>query len=342
MEQYDVIIVGGGPAGLKCAEVLSKSNLKVLLLEKNAGFGDKVCAGGLTRKDLELIDLPDELFEHKILQTAIYSQKGKSGTNSKVPFVFTVDRKELGNWQYQQIAHTTIKVLNNAKVTGISENRVVVNDSQEYGYQWLVGADGYNSCVRKYLGLPVEKKLIGIQYQIPQGKVVPCLEIYLQSDYFKSWYAWSFPHRTSIAVGCACDPSIMSSKKLKENFHRWLTLKGFDISNAKYESAPMSYDYRGFKFDNIFLTGDAGGFTSGLTGEGILQALVSGETAAEMILNPDHSSERFEMILKYNAVQKKILNLFVRTGNFRKIFHWLIVALLNNGYVKKKIHNSFS
>jgi len=337
-----VIIVGGGPAGLKCAEVLSKSALKVLLLEKNAGFGDKVCAGGLTRKDLEVIDIPDELFEHKILQTAIYSHKGKSGTNSKVPFVFTVDRKELGNWQYQQIANTPIEILNNAKVTEISKNKVVVNGNQAYAYQWLVGADGYNSIVRKSLNIPVEKKLIGLQYQIPQKDVVPRLEIYLQSKYFESWYGWSFPHRSTIAVGCACDPSIMSSKKLKENFHQWLSDKGFDISDADYESAPISYDYRGFKFNNIFLVGDAGGFASGLTGEGILQALVSGETAAQTILNPDYSSERFEMILKYNAVQKKILNLFVKTGRLRKVFHWLIVALLNSGYVKKKIHNSFS
>ena len=342
MKHYDVIIVGAGPAGLKCAEVLGKSDLTVLLVEKNAGFGDKVCAGGLTRKALEIIDLPDELFEHKICQTAIYSKRGTSKTNSKKPFVFTVNRKELGNWQYEQIANSSVEILNNSKVTEITKNRVVINSNQEFGYKWLVGADGYNSIVRKILKLPIEKKLIGIQYQIPQQEVVPRLEIYFQSDYFESWYAWSFPHKSTIAVGCVCDPAIMSSKKLKEKFHKWLSEKGLDLTNAEYESAPINYDYRGFKFDNIFLVGDAGGFASGLTGEGILQALVSGDTAARTILNGGHFSEQLEMILKYNSVQQKILNLFVRTGKLRKFFHWLIVVLLNNRYVKKKIHNSFS
>ena len=40
MENYDVIIVGGGPAGLKCAEVLGTAKKRVLLLEKKAVFGE--------------------------------------------------------------------------------------------------------------------------------------------------------------------------------------------------------------------------------------------------------------------------------------------------------------
>ena len=58
---YDVIIVGAGPAGLRCAEILGQSKLSVLLLEKNAKMGQKVCAGGITRKDLAILDLQDEV-----------------------------------------------------------------------------------------------------------------------------------------------------------------------------------------------------------------------------------------------------------------------------------------
>jgi flavin-dependent dehydrogenase len=58
METFDVIIVGAGPAGLRCAEILATSELSVLLLEKNEKMGQKVCAGGITRKDLAIIDVP--------------------------------------------------------------------------------------------------------------------------------------------------------------------------------------------------------------------------------------------------------------------------------------------
>jgi len=164
MKHYDVIIVGAGPAGLICAEVLSKSDKSVLLLEKNEKFGEKICAGGLTRKDLELLDIPDEIFEHKVTRTAVLSKKRISQTNAPEPFVFTVDRVTLGTWQKDQLNSSSVVIKNNSKVTSISSDKIVVNNKDEYGFSYLVGADGYFSIVRKYLKIPQEKRLIGIQY----------------------------------------------------------------------------------------------------------------------------------------------------------------------------------
>ena len=47
--EFDVIIVGAGPAGLSCASELANSKLKVLLFDKKEKTGDKACAGGITR-----------------------------------------------------------------------------------------------------------------------------------------------------------------------------------------------------------------------------------------------------------------------------------------------------
>ena len=49
MESFDVVIIGAGPAGLKCAETLGNSNKKVLLLEKNSKIGPKPCGGLMTQ-----------------------------------------------------------------------------------------------------------------------------------------------------------------------------------------------------------------------------------------------------------------------------------------------------
>jgi geranylgeranyl reductase len=342
MNSYDVIVIGAGPAGLRCTEVLSNSSLNILLLEKGDTFGDKVCAGGLTRKDLRVIDIPDHIIEHKVTKTAVFSQKRNSMTNAPEAFVFTLKRKELGKWQRGQLKTENVEVKTNARVTDIQPDHVVINGNEKINYKYLVGADGYASIVRKYLKLPQEKQLIGIQYTVSAPNLDPRLEIHLYSKYFKSWYAWVFPHENSFVVGCVCDPKMMSAKKLKDNFHAWLKEKSISIKDAVYHSAPISYDYRGYKFGNIFLVGEAGGFASGLTGEGIYQALVSGEVAAKTILDKDYISEEINSVIRYNAIQLKIMKFLYRSGILRKYIYELIVILLNNHWVKNKIHSSFS
>lgn len=342
MKHYDVIIVGAGPAGLRCAELLGKESFSVLLLEKDKIFGNKVCAGGLTRKDMAVIDIPDSVIEHKVTKTAVFSKKRISKNNAPEPIVFTLKRANLGKWQKEQINGSKVEIRTNARVTEIQPAFVVVNDNEKMAYKYLVGADGYASIVRKYLKIPQEKHLIGIQYTVPAPDLDPQLEIHLYSKYFKSWYAWVFPHEKSFVVGCVCDPKLMPAKKLKDNFHAWLDEMGINVDKAIYHSAPISYDYRGFKFDHIFLVGEAGGFASGLTGEGIYQSLVSGEAAAKTILNPSYVSEDLHAVIRYNAIQFRIMKFLYRSGILRKYIYELIVILMNSQRVKNKIHSSFS
>ncbi len=341
MKEYDVIIVGAGPAGLRCAEILGQSDLSVLLLEKDKTFGNKVCAGGITRKDLAILDLPDNLIEHKITHTAIHSRKRSNDTIVPDPFVFTVNRNELGAWQREQLKTTAVEVLTNSKVRSIEKDHLIVNQNTKFGFKYLVGSDGVNSIVRKHLQIPTEKLLIGIQYNIP-GKFEPKLEIFMDSKLFGSWYAWIFPHKNSIAVGAVCDPKMMSSKLLKDNFHLWINQKGLNISKAKYSSWPINYDFRGIRFENVFLAGEAAGLASGFTGEGIYQSLVSGETVANIILNKNHNSEEFDAMLKYNSIQNKIMKFLSKAGPLRGPIQETIVIALNNPAIQKRINQSFS
>lgn len=184
--------------------------------------------------------------------------------------------------------------------------------------------------------------MIGLQYTVSTPDMDPKLEIFFDNKKFYAWYAWIFPHDKSIAVGCVADPRKIPSRKLKENFHLWLEEKGIDISNAKYDSYPISYDYRGLKFGNIFLVGEAAGMASGFTGEGIYQSLVSGKTVAEMIMNKNYSSKDFEAVIKYNAIQERIMNVLLKAGPLSNVFHELIVMILNNKYFKAKINKGFS
>ena len=342
MDKFDVIIVGAGPAGLICAEKLANTELKVLLIEKDDVFGDKVCAGGLTRKYLSIYDIPEEMIEQKVTKTAVHSPHRHSQAETPDPIVITVDRKKLGRFQRARLEGTRVKIMTGTRVTEVDDEKIRTSEGDAYGYKYLVGADGYASLVRRYLNIPVKRKLIGIQYLVPRAGLDPRLEIFLDSRNFHAWYGWIFPHKETIAVGCCCDTRFLSSSRLKKNFHHWLNSKNIDFSKAEYQSAPISYDYRGLRFGNQFLIGEAAGMASGLTGEGIYQSLVSGIEVARYIKGENEMSDEMKFVIRYNRIQLRIMKSLILAGPFRKLIHELIIIMLNNKRFKEKINKGFS
>lgn len=342
MENYDVIIIGGGPAGLKCAEVLGKAEKRVLLLEKKAAFGEKLCAGGLTMKDMQILPLPEKVIEHKISRAVIHSRRQRAETLAPEPFLFTVNRKELGKYQGSLLNDLTVEVKMNSQVVGIDYNKVILRDGSEYGFNFLVGAEGYSSVVRKHLKLPVKKKLIGFQYTIAQKIAEPVLEIFLDSGRFKTWYAWIFPHRNSIAVGFCCDPTKVDHQKMKAKFHDWLRQNNIDPGIASLESLPIGVDNQGYQFNNVFLVGEAAGLASGLTGEGIYQALVSGQEIAKMIIDPEYTSRLLPEVLQYNRVFLRIMSVFRIAGPLRGILYEFFIYIMNRKWIRDRINANFS
>ena len=78
----------------------------------------------------------------------------------------------------------------------------------------------------------------------------------------------------------------------------------------------INYDYKGYEFGNKFLIGDAGGFASGLTGEGIYFAIKSGADVADKIINEECDCSNINHILKVKSFEEKIL----RTVEINKIW----------------------
>lgn len=318
MQSFDIIIIGAGPGGLKCADMLGNSSLKVLLLEKNSEIGSKVCAGGLTGKGIEYLNLPSHLVEYKYNRVKLHVNNITSTLKSDTDFAFTIDRKEFGQWQLQKLsAFSNIEVRINCKVTEITKEFVVAS-GEKIGYKYLVGADGSNSIVKTFLGLKSRRIIIGIQYIIPTDKYKD-FEIYFQPKYFSAWYAWIFPHRGYVSIGCGCKPEVLSPEKLKKNFHRWLKDRNIDISEGKYEAFPMDTDYKEIHFGNVFLVGDAAGLVSPFTGEGIYQALISGEEVAKTILDPSYISKKIPEILHTQNRHRKLIGMLIKSGIFKSL-----------------------
>jgi len=300
-DQYDVIIIGAGPAGLSCAVELQKAQKTVLILEKNKEIGPKVCAGGLTTKIESLglfLDMADILFSSIKINVP-----GKTKIISiDKPFVGTIDRGKLGRMLLEKLSGN-IEIKTNTEVKKIDENFIEA-DGQKIKYKYLVGADGGNSLVRRFFDLRTKKFLIALQYIIP--KKFQQLELFFDASLFGFSYAWIFPHKNYVSIGCGQNGKSRKLSELKDNFERWLITKNIDIKEAKFESGIINFDYQGFDFGNKFLIGDAAGFASGLTGEGIYFGIVSGQEVARKIANPDYQCDGISKILKIKHIHDRV------------------------------------
>ncbi|MFC1656461.1 NAD(P)/FAD-dependent oxidoreductase [Patescibacteria group bacterium] len=339
MKKYNVVIVGAGPGGLECAYNLGGSELNVLLIEKNKIIGPKVCAGGLTPKNLNWI--PKELLDSSFKQAYIHYQKQSFKISQSDDLIATVNRQKLGHYQLNKLKKfSNIEILTGIYVKQIFSNGSLIlsNDKLIY-FDFLVGADGAFSEVRKHLKLPTKKLSIAIQYIIP--KQFDKLEIFFDNKLWGTGYSWIFPHKDYDSIGCGTDINFLNIKKLKSNFDYWLEKQRIDLKNAKFEAAPINCDYRGYQFDNIFLAGDAAGLTSGVTREGIYPAVISGRQIAWDILGINKKDNLIKKWLIQKRKQEKYLFVLKSPAFVKFLIFSTLFLLTKSQRVQSKLKNIF-
>lgn len=307
---YDVIIIGAGPGGLACAAAAAEHGLTTLVLERKQTVGRKVCAGGVTWNGL-VKQLPSAVFEKKFAKQHIVTRYQKVCLTSSTPIIATVDRENLGQALTQKAQDAGAKILFGCQVKSIDSSSIfceskISGKQMRYSFRFLVGADGSSSLVRRYLGLPVADIGIGINFQIPGD--YPEMQWHLDSSLFANGYAWIFPHKCTASIGAYVDARNMKANTLKTNLLSWGDQHGYPLRQYKASAELINFDFRGWHFNNIFLIGDAAGLASGLTGEGIFPAIISGEVVGHYIANPQYCLTPLQNLIKNHGRHSKIVN----------------------------------
>lgn len=333
---FDVIIVGAGPGGLACAEITASAGLKTLVLERKKVIGKKVCAGGVTWNGL-VKKVPISLSERQFATQHIFTRHQQIIVVAPTPIIATVNREKLGQEMGRKAMQAGADIRLGCQVTAINGNTltfltVSTKKVQQLRFSFLVGADGSSSLVRRHLGIPVRNIGIGINYQLSGN--YPDMAWHLDSALFKSGYAWVFPHGETVSVGAYVDARVMQAKKLQESLLRWAKKSGYPLSTHKGEAGRINFDYRGFRFKNIFLIGDAAGLASGLTGEGIYPAIISGEEVARCIVHPGFNPVDLQKMIKNHTRHRRLVSLLGKNN----LLATFLAEMITLG-LEKKIFN---
>jgi len=301
---FDVIIVGGGPAGATAGLILARDGLDVLVLEKKAFPRFKLCGGMLTKKTIELGReilpgfLPDlqlrGIIEKKSKTYAIRSKNELLYLGrAEYPFIMVNREKYDFFWMEQLKLSGAAVSIDRAVRIDISKSRVITEAGKTYQGRFILGADGRGSRIRKALA---RRKIV----QPPGSKrSALALETFVdrKSGSFsnhpelffgevRDGYAWSFPGSGTQVIGI-CSARIKDGRRLKDLLMELLTSQGVMIPGGqKIQANILPYgDYEkrpGYK--NILLAGDAAGLAEPLLGEGIYYAHASGSLSARAVI----------------------------------------------------------
>ncbi|MBN2323258.1 MAG: geranylgeranyl reductase family protein [Spirochaetes bacterium] len=309
MKRFDVIVVGGGPAGAIAAMHCGGRGLETLLLEKARLPRYKPCAGGLTAAaSRELgFELDGTVVERSCSGVRIRIRGEYRTVTADGPVFYTV-RRELFDENLCRKAADSGTVLHDGE--GISDLRrdgrktVVTTNIDRYLADIVIGADGFHSLVRRSLGVKFTRDEIKFcvlcEVPVPEEMVNSRFGDMLQVDYdyVDGGYAWIFPKRESVT--CGIGGALSDSKSFPDKLRRFLHMNGLDTGvRIKGGFLPTTRFRQPVYGDGVMLAGDAAGFVDAFTGEGIRFAIISGKlaakTAQECHERGDFSQEAFSV-----------------------------------------------
>ncbi len=338
---YDIVIVGGGPAGLACAKTAADRGMKPLVIERKRTIGKKICAGGITWNGL-IQKVPGFAAEREFPSQFLFSRFQQAKITAEFPIIATVNREKLGRYMANIARNAGAEIRTSCLVKAIDKNNVTLLNrdkgiSERIKYSYLVGADGSSSLVRRYLGIPVNFASVGINYQVPGD--FPKMQWHFNSTLFRNGYAWVFPHTETASIGAFADAKIIQPALLKKNLLRWTEESDFCLKKSSPSAEFINFDYRGWQFkDNIFLAGDAAGLASGLTGEGIYPAIISGNAVAESITTPGNPLTELSRLIEMHKKHKKMASISGRSRFAGTIMsEFFILALRTKLFTFNKI-----
>lgn len=317
---FDIIIVGAGPAGCACAYQLRDTKLEIALVDKSVFPRDKICGDALSADVVNQFYRMDEKLAQEFEQFSekmdshgvrFYAPNGSllnvdfTNPNNGKAAGYISKRVDFDAFLFKQIEkQSNLTIFTGEKVedlqTGQEEVQVKIGNKLLKA-KMVIGADGAHSIVNKKLGqIKVEKDhyCAGLR-QYYEG--VECfhpknhIELHFYDDVLPGYF-WIFPLPNGQAnVGLGMLSSEVSKRKIDLKMKLDELIKTHPNIKSRFKNAWPIENIRGFGLpigskkrplsgNRFLLLGDAASLIDPFTGEGIGNALRSGRIAADYLV----------------------------------------------------------
>ena len=298
---FDVAIVGAGPAGTWAAYRLARDGARVALID-GSHPREKPCGGGLSARALDLLrPIANRLPCTVVTDRAEFVASGVAASvslppaDARLPALAIAsradfDRMLLDAAQAAGARHVPRRVTGFARTTS---GWTIETDTHRFAAAWLIGADGANSLVRRTVHAAFTRADLSIASgYFVHGRTASNIDIEFTDS--PPGYLWAFPRPDHLAVGVCGQADATTSADLFGAARRWVEQHAPAPASAlqKYSWPIPSLSERSLAHerpsgDRWLLAGDAAGLVDPITREGIFFALQSGDFAAGSILGAD-------------------------------------------------------
>ena len=299
---YDLVVVGGGPAGSSAAFAAAKNGIKVALLEKENSIAETVRTSGVTWiQNIKEFGIPDDCF-NPIKNFSFCSPNNEVTISDTVPRAAVLDVRKTYRWLADEakkagadifIKINVNEVIKNDKGDIVGVSGVGPDGKVSFHAKMIIDASGFPSTVCKAMGFVTqwERFGAGAEYEVKAENVdSESWWLMVGQQYSPAGYAWIFPLKDNIVrigVGVGkpesdVDPT-QRLKELMENKTGPIKKLG-EITPIEFHYGLIPNDGLSRKtvFNNLILVGDSAGQANPLVLEGIRYAIKFGRVAGEV------------------------------------------------------------
>lgn len=303
-----VAVIGGGPAGACAAETLAKGGCETFLIERKMD-NCKPCGGAIPLCMVGEFDLPDEIIDRKVTKMKMISPSNRAvdvgQTLNDKEYIGMCRREVMDDFLRKRAKSLGTNLVNglfmklddpgqgNGPITihyNDYEVDAKVGEPKTMEVDVIIGADGANSRVAKNIDAGEYDYAIAFQerIKIPDEKMEyykDLAEMYVGDDVSPDFYGWVFPKYDHVAVGTGTVVNKTQIKTYQAAMRKRAEEKCAGGKIIRVEAHPIPEHPRPRRVQGrVALVGDAAGYVTKCSGEGIYFAAKSGRMAAEAVV----------------------------------------------------------
>lgn len=337
MENYDkkeprVVIIGAGPAGTTCGFLLQKAGIDCVVVDHASFPREKICGGGLTPKAYRLLEklMPELEYEYRGVSKGRFMMDEKVICEVDISRELRMVRRKDFDYQLLQQYLGIGGVLMKGSFDSLEhqENGKIVvklKSGETIGCDYLIGADGANSRVRKALKGDYSGNTLWMEQYTEKGENA---FVFGYSEECHQGYYFSFPSVGRYVVGAG------GSNFKKQDFKALMDKMG--IEEIKSYGAYIPIETVTSDDDRIMLIGDAGGFANRISFEGLYYAIATARNAYLAVASGQSFKETNGPIFWKKKKEEYLARLF-----FSHLGFWLVRLGAHSPWLIKKVFERY-